>query len=106
MFDARKRMRERELNQDSSFGAALQRLRLQKHVSRQDFPRVSAKTIARIERGEVEHPHSETLEIIARKLGVRVEEIGSFWVDGRSSGICSSSVGTTSEARVWTSAAS
>jgi hypothetical protein len=76
--EARKRMRKRELKQDSSFGAALHRLRLQKRVSREDFPRVSAKTIARIERGEVEKPHSETLEIIARKLGVRVEEIGTY----------------------------
>ena len=76
--EARKRMRERELTQDSRFGAALHRLRLQKRMSRQDFPRVSAKTIARIERGEVKHPHSETLQIIARKLGMRVEEIGTY----------------------------
>jgi len=76
--EARKRMRERELTQNSSFGAALHRLRLQKQVSREDFPRVSAKTIARIERGEVEHPHAETLKIVARKLGVRVEEIGTY----------------------------
>ncbi len=76
--EARKRMRERELKQDSSFGAALHRLRLQKHVSREDFPRVSAKTIARIERGEVEKPPRETLAIIARRLAVRVEEIGTY----------------------------
>ena len=75
---ARQRMRARELKQDSSFGAALHRLRLQKGLTREGFPRVSAKTIARIERGEVEKPHRETLEIIARKLGVRVEEIGSY----------------------------
>lgn len=79
-FDAeyRRRAKHRALDQDHSFGGALRRLRLQKGVSREDFPRVSAKEIARIERGEVERPRESTLRAIADRLGVPPEEIATY----------------------------
>jgi transcriptional regulator with XRE-family HTH domain len=36
------------------------------------------RTIARIERNEVAKPQRETLETIAERLGVKVDEIGSY----------------------------
>lgn len=74
----RRRAKERRLKQDDSFGASLRRLRLLRAVSREDFPGISAKQIARIERGEIRKPHRRTLETIARRLGVQVEEIASY----------------------------
>ncbi len=47
-------------------------------VSRDDFAPLSAKTIARIERNEVEKPHGETLRIIAKRLNVDPEEIETY----------------------------
>lgn len=76
--DARKRMRERQIEQDASFGGALRRLRLARGLGRSDFEPLAAKTIARIERGEVDEPHGETLAIIARRLGVQPDEIASY----------------------------
>jgi hypothetical protein len=76
--EARRRMRERERESDRSFGGALRRLRLARGLSRSDFPGLSDKTIGRLERGEVEKPHGETLEIIAKRLGVAPAEIESY----------------------------
>jgi hypothetical protein len=76
--DFRRVERKRRIAEDKSFGAALRRLRLQRGLSRADFGSVTAKTIARIERGEVEKPHRSTVSAIAEKLGVRAEEIESF----------------------------
>ncbi len=76
--DARRRMKEREIKQDGSFGGSLRRLRLAKGVRRADFVPLSAKTIARIERGEVEEPHGDTLAQIAKRLGVGPDEIKSY----------------------------
>jgi hypothetical protein len=73
----RKLNKERKLN-ERGFGASLRRLRLQRRLKRGDFPGVSSKTIARIERGDVEKPHGKTLEMIAQQLGVTPEEIESF----------------------------
>ena len=42
-----------------------------------DFPGLTAKEIARIERGEVKKPHQRTLAKIARRIGIRVEEIST-----------------------------
>ena len=56
----------------------LRRLRLQKGLSRADFGRISAKEMARIERGQIKRPHPATLETIAAKLGVAVDVLGSF----------------------------
>jgi DNA-binding XRE family transcriptional regulator len=79
-FDAkaRSRMRQKVFREDSTFGGSLRRLRLQKGLSRGDFAPISAKTIARIERGEVEEPHDETTRTIAKRLGVRVDDIQTY----------------------------
>jgi DNA-binding Xre family transcriptional regulator len=74
----RRRAKQRELHQDESFGAALRRLRLARGLSRDDFPGISGRTIARIERGEVERPREGTLHQIARRLGVTPEEIPTY----------------------------
>ena len=76
--DARRRMKEREIKQDSSFGGALRRLRLMRDLARSDFALLAEKTIARIERGEIEEPHGETLSVIARRLGVKPDQIKSY----------------------------
>ncbi|WP_017328408.1 helix-turn-helix domain-containing protein [Synechococcus sp. PCC 7336] len=76
--DARKRMKSRALASDDSLGAAIRRLRLQKNLSLKDFPNVSEKTLGRIERGEVEAPHQETIANIALHLGVSPEELESY----------------------------
>jgi transcriptional regulator with XRE-family HTH domain len=54
------------------------RLRKQRRLKRSDFAPVSSKEIARIERNEIDKPHSKTLETIAGRLGVRAEEIDSY----------------------------
>ncbi len=74
----RKQERKRRISMDKSFGGALRRLRLQRGLSRDDFPGLSAKTIARIERGDVKEPHGDTLTAIAERLGVKPDEIASF----------------------------
>jgi hypothetical protein len=76
--DYRRRARVRQVEQDHSFGGSLKRLRLQKGLGRADFGGISAKEVARIERGQIKRPHPATLETIAAKLGVAVETLGSF----------------------------
>jgi hypothetical protein len=75
---SRQRMKKREIDGDQTFGGALRRLRLQRGLSRGDFDPISDKTIARIERGEVEKPHGDTLSVIAKRLGVKPEEIETY----------------------------
>src|SRR5262249_50786551 len=58
---------------ERSFGASLLRLRRQRKLKRSDFPPLSAKTVARIERNEVDKPHGKTLQTIANRLGVPPE---------------------------------
>ena len=79
-FDAdfRRRQRALRLETDVSFGASLRRLRLQRGVRREDFAPISAREIARIERGEVARPHGATVATIAARLGVSAGEIGSY----------------------------
>lgn len=74
----RRRARKRLRATDNSFGACLRRLRLQKGVRRDEFPGVSEKQIARIERGETGRPRAATLARIAERLGVRAEEIEEY----------------------------
>lgn len=76
--DYRRRAKERQLKLDDSFGACLRRLRLMKGVSRNDFPGVSEKQIARIERGEIDRPHRRTLLLIAKRLGVEPRDISTY----------------------------
>lgn len=74
----RRRARKRLRATDPSFGACLRRLRVQRGVRRDDFPGVSEKQIARIERGETGKPRSATLSRISDRLGVRPEEIEEY----------------------------
>jgi DNA-binding XRE family transcriptional regulator len=79
-FDAkaRRRMKAREIRQDSSLGGSLRRLRMAKGLARSDFAPLAEKTIARIERGQSIDPQSETLATIAKRLGVKPNEITSY----------------------------
>ena len=76
--DFRKRLNAKRRQEDRTFGASLRRLRLQRHLARADFPGLSAKTIARIERGDTGKPHGKTLAILAKTLGVNPDEIESY----------------------------
>lgn len=74
----RKRAKKRLRRQDPSLGGSIRRLRLQKELTQSDFPEIPPRTIGRIERGEVENPRQDTLDRIASRLGVAVEELDSF----------------------------
>lgn len=74
--DARRRLKKRALRDDPSLGAAIRRLRLQRGISRDDFAPTSAKTLARIERGETQ-PRAGTLAKIAKRLGVSAEALAT-----------------------------
>lgn len=63
---------------EQSLGASIRRLRLQKGLRQEDFGEVPARTVARIENGEVARPHRGTLEVLAGRLGVEVGELGEF----------------------------
>ncbi len=63
---------------EKSFGASLRRLRLQRGLAREAFSGVSSKTIARIERSEVDRPQGRTLSVIAKTLKVAPDEIESY----------------------------
>jgi hypothetical protein len=76
--EARRRMKDRLIEEDTSFGGALRRLRLASGLSRSDFEPLNAKTVARIERGEVEEPHGDTLAILAKRLRVKPDQIKSY----------------------------
>lgn len=76
--DARRRFKQKSIREDQSFGGALRRLRMQRGIRREDFDGVSAKEIARLERGEVSRPHSGTLDRIAKTLGVRPDEVETY----------------------------
>lgn len=76
--DYRKRIKKERMMSEQSFGASLRRLRLERGLKRSDFARVASKTIARIERGEVERPRGKTLATIAQRLGVDAHQIESF----------------------------
>ncbi len=75
--DARRRAKHREISADDSLGASIRRLRLQRGLARTDFGSLASKTIARIERGEVE-PRPTTVAYIAKALGVNADELSSF----------------------------
>jgi len=77
--DYRRRLNKQRTMDERTLGASLRRLRAQRGLSRDDFlPELSAKSIARIERGEVEKPHKRTLGKIAHRLGVSVEELETY----------------------------
>ncbi len=79
-FDAdyRKRINAKRRAEEKGFGPCLRRLRIQKGVARDGFPGVAAKTIARLERGEVGKPQGKTLHTIVEVLGVEADQIETF----------------------------
>lgn len=76
--DYRQKLKKERQAAEKSFGASLRRLRLQRRLKRSDFAPVASKSIARIERGDVERPRGKTLEAIEKKLGMNAEQIESF----------------------------
>lgn len=74
----RSKLNKERRESERSFGASLRRLRLQRKLQRSDFAPLTSKTIARIERSEVEKPHGRTLETLAKRLGVQADQIESF----------------------------
>jgi len=74
----RKRLRRKREASEQTLGASIRRLRKQRGLARDAFDGLAARTLARIERGEVEEPHTKTLELIARRLGVEVAELGEY----------------------------
>lgn len=74
----RRRLLAKRRAEDKTFGGCLRRLRLLRGLRRGDFGDVAAKTIARIERGETEAPHGQTLRAIAARLQVEPSEITSY----------------------------
>ena len=78
-FDRREILGQKERQEsEKSFGASLRRLRIQKRLSRSDFAPLAAKTIARIERNEIGKPHGKSLNTIAQRLGVAVDQIETY----------------------------
>ena len=77
--DYRRRISRVRKQSERTFGASLRRLRKQRGLRREDFePDVTGKTIARIEQGVVLKLHQKTLDVIARRLRVTPDEIGSY----------------------------
>jgi hypothetical protein len=76
--DYRRSLNARRRASEQGFGPALRRLRKQRGLSRADFPGLSEKTLARIERGEIERPHPRTIAVLEKRLGMTRDEIASF----------------------------
>lgn len=74
----RRRYRKKLQAEDRTFGASLRRLRILRGMKQDDFAPLASKTIARIERNEVEKPHGLTLKRLADRLGVAVDEIETY----------------------------
>jgi DNA-binding Xre family transcriptional regulator len=74
----RRKLNKQRRQSERSFGASLMRLRKQRRLKRSDFAPISSKEIARLERNEVAAPHGKTLETIAKRLEVRIEEISEY----------------------------
>jgi hypothetical protein len=74
----RRRFNRNRAATEQTLGASIRRLRKQRQLTRQDFPGIDPKTLARIERGEVERPQTDTLQSIAKRLDVIPDELGSF----------------------------
>jgi DNA-binding Xre family transcriptional regulator len=74
----RRRLKKARIASERTLGASIRRLRMQRQLTQRDFPGIPAKTLARIERGEVAKPHNDTLEAIAKQLGVLVEDLPTY----------------------------
>jgi transcriptional regulator with XRE-family HTH domain len=77
--DFRREVSKKRLQEERTFGAALRRLRKQRGLRREDFaPDIVAKTVARIEQGQVKRIQKATLAALAKHLAVEPEEIASW----------------------------
>lgn len=74
----RRRAKAAEVGRDNSIGGSVRRLRVLRGFKQSDFPGISVKEIGRIERGEVKAPHAGTLQRIASRFGVSVEELRTY----------------------------
>jgi len=74
----RTRINAKRREQGKGFGPSLRRLRNLRRLGRGSFGEVAAKTIARIERGEVQTPRGRTLQVICETLQVESKEIESY----------------------------
>ena len=74
----RRRKAKQRLASERTFGASLRRLRNQRGLRRDDFKPLAAKTLARIEQGKIKSVHKKTLMTIAKRLGVKPEEIETY----------------------------
>jgi len=63
---------------DKTFGACLRRLRIQRGLTQDQIPGLSRRQIVRLESGETEKPHADTLRLLAHALSVKPEEIETF----------------------------
>ncbi|MCA9729027.1 MAG: helix-turn-helix transcriptional regulator [Candidatus Eisenbacteria bacterium] len=75
--DFRKRLGARRRREDKGFGPSLRRLRKQRGLRREDFAGISAKTIARLERGETQ-PNRHTRRAIEDRLDLTLDEILTY----------------------------
>jgi hypothetical protein len=76
--DFRRHLNKMRSAKEQTLGASIRRLRKQRQLTLHEFGNVGPKTLARIERGEVRKPRRSTLEAIARRLGVSVQELHTF----------------------------
>jgi hypothetical protein len=74
----RRRQNKRRRAAERTMGASIRRLRKQRQLTRNDFRALDPKTLARIERSEVQKPHQDTLKLIADRLGVSSDDLGSY----------------------------
>lgn len=72
------RLKRAKVQSDRSFAGPLRRMRHQRGIPRDGFGGITAKTIARVERGEVSRPHPKTLAEIAKRLGVDADHIETY----------------------------
>lgn len=73
-FRRRQRAKRREF--DDTFGGSIRRLRKQAGLTQEQIPGVSAKTVGRIERNEVDNPRDDTLQKFADAFGVDADRLG------------------------------
>ncbi len=74
----RRQLNAKRKEQEQGLGPAVRRLRIQRGLRQTDFGQVSAKTLARIESGQISWPQRRTLEAIAHKLGVSAQELDTY----------------------------
>lgn len=74
----RRRLNRHRIATERGLGASIRRLRMQRQLTRHDFPGIAPKTLARIELETVAKPHAGTLRAIAERLGVLPEELAAY----------------------------